>query len=91
MLMAISDSRVKDNVDRIGTHRIGFGINIFDCKSEFSAANGADHQFGVIADEMEKTAPGAVTLGTGEYKQVNYGLLGISCPRTKPNPVIHAF
>jgi len=75
-----SDLRAKENVVRIGTHPMGFGIYLFDYKPEFSAANGKGRQFGVIADEVEDFVPEAVSIGMDGYKQVNYSQLGISSP-----------
>ena len=75
-----SDIRTKENIARIGTHPMGFGIYMFDYKPEFSAVNGSDRQFGVIADEVEAIVPEAVMVGTDGYKRVNYSKLGITSP-----------
>lgn len=61
-----SDRRLKSNIKRVGTDPRGFGIyeyDLFGCR-----------QRGVMADEIEKVMPAAVTIDSG-FKRVNYGLL----------------
>ena len=73
-----SDPRIKENCVRIGTHRLGIGIYLFDYKPEYRDAWGHGRQFGVMSDEVEMVMPEAVTVHPDGYKVVNYTMLGIS-------------
>ena len=64
---AMSDRRLKSNIERIGTHKLGIGIYEYDIFGE--------RQQGVMADEAEKVMPEAVLMHPSGYKMVNYGLL----------------
>jgi Chaperone of endosialidase len=75
---AMSDSRIKENITRIGQHPLGMGLYLFDYKPEFQEQCGTGRQFGVMADEVEAVMPEAVSLHANGYKMVNYHLLGIS-------------
>jgi hypothetical protein len=72
-----SDTELKTNVARIGTHPAGFGLYLFDYKPEFQHF-GAGRQFGVMAQEVECIVPQAVSLGVDGYRRVDYAALGIS-------------
>jgi len=63
-----SDRRLKSNIERIGTHKLGIGFYEYDIFGE--------RQQGVMADEVEKVMPEAVLTHSSGYKMVNYGLLG---------------
>jgi len=67
-LPMFSDRRLKSNIKRIGTHKLGIGLYEYDIMGE--------HQQGVMADEVEKVMPEAVLMHPSGYKMVNYGLLG---------------
>jgi hypothetical protein len=73
-----SERRLKENVVRIGTHPLGVGLYLFDYKNEYREMWGQGRQFGVIAEEVERTMPEAVSVTLDGYKLVDYGLLGIS-------------
>ena len=73
-----SDPSIKENVARIGTHSMGFGLYLFDYKPEFRQAWGHGRQFGVMANEIELVMPEAVVLHPDGYKMVNYDMLGIA-------------
>lgn len=62
-----SDRRLKSNIKRIGTHRLGIGIYEYDI---FGGC-----QVGVMADEVEAVMPEAVIQHPSGYKMVNYGAL----------------
>ena len=62
-----SDRRLKRNIKRIGTHRLGIGIYSFDYVWGDSAV-------GVMADEVEAIMPEAVS-EFGGFKAVNYAML----------------
>lgn len=65
--MGFSDRRLKRNIHRIGTHRLGIGIYEFDYVW-------GEHAIGVMADEVERVMPSAV-IEIGGYKAVDYGRL----------------
>jgi hypothetical protein len=62
-----SDRKLKSNIERIGTHKLGIGVYEYDILGE--------RQQGVMADEVEKVMPEAVLMHPSGYKMVNYGLL----------------
>tara|TARA_R110000868_G_scaffold285682_5_gene546157 strand:- start:8256 stop:9878 length:1623 start_codon:yes stop_codon:yes gene_type:complete len=62
-----SDRRLKSNIERVGTHRLGIGIYEYDIFGE--------RQRGVMADEVEAVMPEAVTEHPSGFKMVNYGAL----------------
>ena len=74
----MSDRRAKENIVKIGTHPLGFGLYLFEFKKEFSEIGGNGRQFGVMADEVEGIIPEAVTVGPHGFKTVNYQKIGIS-------------
>jgi hypothetical protein len=63
----MSDRRLKSNIERIGTHKLGIGVYEYDIFGE--------RQQGVMADEVEKVMPEAVVMHPSGYKMVKYGLL----------------
>ena len=65
--LVFSDRRLKSNIERIGTHKLGIGLYEYDIFGE--------RQQGVMADEAEKVMPEAVLMHPSGYKMVNYGLL----------------
>lgn len=70
-LAAVSDRRLKKDVEKIGEDSRGFNWY------EFEYVWGGGRRRGVMADEVEKVIPEAViTLPGGGYKLVNYGLVG---------------
>jgi hypothetical protein len=71
-----SDPALKENIVRIGTHPLGFGLYLFDYKPEFHHFCPAGRQFGVMADEVEAIRPDAVGSSHG-FRTVDYGKLGI--------------
>lgn len=64
----ISDRRLKTNIQRIGTHRLGIGIY------EFDYVWGV-HATGVMAGEVREVMPEAVLLGDDGYDRVDYSKL----------------
>jgi hypothetical protein len=73
-----SDRSVKENIRRVGTHPWGFGLYLFDFKADHRSAFGVGRQFGVMADEVERVVPDAVSIGPRGYKVVDYAMLGIA-------------
>lgn len=76
--MAMSDPAVKENILRIDTHPMGFGLYLFDFKPEHRSTCGYGRQFGVMADEVARVIPEAVSVGPDGFMQVDYGRLGIA-------------
>lgn len=64
-----SDRKLKSNIQRIGTHpKLGIGIYEYDIFG--------NHEYGVMADEVEKVMPKAVTRHPKYgYQMVYYGML----------------
>lgn len=62
-----SDSRLKRNIRRIGTHRLGIGLYEFDYIW-------GEHSHGVMADEVMAVMPAAVSMHDG-YAAVDYGMI----------------
>jgi len=77
MMLTMSDRSLKQNIVQVGEHPIGFGLYLFDYKPEF-VGFGVGRQFGVMADEVERFVPEAVTVGAHGYRSVNYARLGIT-------------
>lgn len=63
-----SDRRLKRNIKRIGTHRLGIGIYEFDYVWD-------EHAIGLMADEVKTVMPEAVTRDPSGYDMVDYGKL----------------
>jgi hypothetical protein len=66
-LFKFSDRRLKRNILRIGTHRLGIGLYEWDFVWGEKAS-------GVMADEVEEILPEAVTI-VGGFQMVNYDML----------------
>lgn len=75
-----SDRRLKENVVCIAKHPLGFGLYLFDYKAELREKWGHGRQFGVMADEVERVMPEAVTVDCDGHRRVDYGKLGITRP-----------
>jgi hypothetical protein len=64
----LSDRRLKSNIKRIRTHKLGFGVYEYDIFGR--------HEIGVMADEVEKVMPEAVVTMPGGYLGVCYDMIG---------------
>lgn len=62
-----SDMRLKSNIVKVGEHPRGFGIYEYDIFGR--------RERGVMAQEVEKVLPAAVTTHPSGYKMVYYGML----------------
>ena len=62
---AKSDRRLKSNISRIGTHKLGIGIYEYDIEGR--------HEIGVMAQEVEQVMPEAVIHHPDGYMMVQYG------------------
>ena len=60
-----SDRRLKSNINRIGTHKLGIGIYEYDIMGR--------HEIGVMAQEVEKVMPEAIGKHSSGYMMVDYG------------------
>jgi hypothetical protein len=76
-----SDRRLKERIERVGTHPMGFGLYLFEYKQAHREHSGYGRQFGVMADEVEGVFPEAVGLRADGFKTVNYDMLGIRHPQ----------
>jgi len=63
--MMLSDRRLKSNIKRIGTHKLGIGIYEYDIMGR--------HEIGVMAQEVEKVMPEAIGRHHTGYMMVDYG------------------
>lgn len=63
-----SDRRLKSNITRIGTHKLGIGLYEYDIKGS--------RQRGVMADEVLGVMPEAVSYDAEGFAQVDYGMIG---------------
>ena len=73
-----SDRRIKENIVHVGTHALGVGLYLFQFKSPYRETCGHGRQFGVMADEVERALPNAVSTHPDGYKMVDYNMLNIS-------------
>jgi hypothetical protein len=73
----LSDPRTKENIKPIGVMNNGLTLYSFEYKDEFKNRSNAGHgvHVGVMADEVEKVYPYAVSTLDDGYKVVNYGLI----------------
>ena len=77
-MMGASDRRLKEDIREVGRHPRGFGVYLFNYKSEYRDTHGHGRQFGATADEVGQIIPEAVTVQPDGYKMVDYEMLGIS-------------
>ena len=74
----MSDVRAKQDIIRIGTHPLGFGLYLFRYLPAFSRGQREQlREFGVLAHEVEPVVPEAVHLDEHGYRRVDYARLGI--------------
>ena len=69
---ALSDARTKTIIKPAGELPNGIKLYLFEYKPEFRATWGDGQYIGVIAQEVEKVVPEAVTEGNDGYKVVDY-------------------
>ena len=75
-----SSRHMKEHIAKIGTHPLGFGLYLFDYKSEFLGYAGHGRQFGVMIDEVVGVVPAAIGIDESGYPVVDYSMLGIHRP-----------
>jgi hypothetical protein len=66
-LFGSSDRRLKSNIVRVGTHRLGIGIYEYDIRGR--------RERGVMAQELLPIMPDAVAVDGDGFLMVNYGAL----------------
>jgi hypothetical protein len=66
-IFSFSDKRLKKDLKRIGTHKLGIGI--------YEYIKLGQREIGVLAQELEKVMPQAVKLHESGYKMVDYSML----------------
>lgn len=72
-----SSRALKEQITRVGDHRLGFGIYLFRYRSDCRALWGDGLQLGVLAEEVREIQPGALSRGPGGEVLVDYAMLGI--------------
>jgi tape measure domain-containing protein len=72
-----SDKRLKKNISYVGTNDKGINVYDFEYKNQYQDALGSGRYRGVLAQEVEKQVPGAVTSGGNGFKMVDYDKLGM--------------
>jgi len=65
--IGLSDRRLKTNIKRIGTHKLGVGIYEYDIMGK--------HDVGVMAQEVINVLPEAIHIHSSGYMMVDYGRL----------------
>jgi hypothetical protein len=74
-MKVISDPRAKTDICRVGTHPLGVGIYLYRYRPVFQAGYGEGVQLGVMADELARVLPSAVTVAANGYRQVDLAQL----------------
>ena len=73
-----SDRSYKENIVQVDRHPSGFGLYLFEYKADLRDNLGHGRKFGVMADEVERIVPEAVSIDIDGYRKVDYALLGIT-------------
>lgn len=79
--MMQSEPSFKERVVRVGEHPWGFGLYLSGHKPEFREAFGDGRRFGVMADEVERVCPEAVTRNAAGFRTVDYPKPGVTLSR----------
>ena len=75
MAMMMSDERLKENIKPIGTSENGHNVYTWDWNDKAKELGVNDPTTGVLAQEVIKYMPEAVTKNANGYYMVNYGVL----------------
>ena len=81
-----SDRRLKRNIVHVGTLPQELGLYLFDYIADYQDPDVQGRQLGVMAHEVERVLPDAVSLSPEGFKLVDYSMLNI-----QPTDVIAAF
>jgi hypothetical protein len=76
-----SDIRMKENISKVGVLPSGLNVYKFEYKPEFKDLAGHGEFVGVMAQDVEKTYPEAVSISPEGYKMVDYSKIGIDFKR----------
>jgi len=72
-LGVFSDIRVKQNITQVGRLDNGIPLYTFEYKPQFRDECGHGFRIGVMAQDVEKVIPDAVSVHANGYKMVDYG------------------
>jgi len=75
--IAVSDRRLKNHLVRVGTAADGLPLYDFQYNGQ------AGTYEGVMAQDVLKVMPAAVSVGANGYYQVDYGMLGLEMKRIR--------
>jgi len=75
MAMMMSDERLKENIEPIGTSENGHNVYTWDWNDKAKELGVNDPTTGVLAQEVMKYMPEAVSKHANGYYMVNYGVL----------------
>jgi len=70
-----SDISIKENIQKIGSLNNGINLYKFEYKDQYKDTWGHGQQVGVMAQEVEKVIPEAVSIHKDGYKLVNYSMV----------------
>jgi hypothetical protein len=70
---SLSDIRLKTDIHRVGTTVFGLPLYQFEYRNKLGP-----HYIGVMAQDVLKVKPEAVSIGADGFYRVNYDMLGIS-------------
>ena len=70
---SLSDIRLKTDIHRVGTTVFGLPLYQFEYRNKLGS-----HYIGVMAQDVLKIKPEAVSIGADGFYRVNYDMLGIS-------------
>jgi hypothetical protein len=70
-----SDISIKENIQKIGSLSNGINLYKFEYKDQYKDTWGHGQQVGVMAQEVEKVIPKAVSTHKDGYKLVNYSMV----------------
>jgi hypothetical protein len=70
-----SDISIKENIQKIGSLKNGINLYKFEYKDQYKDTWGHGQQVGVMAQEVEKVIPEAVSTHKDGYKLVNYSMV----------------
>ena len=73
-----SDRAYKQDIVRVGTHPLGFGLYLFEYKAGYAALWGRGRRLGVMADEVAAVLPEAVSYDGEGHRVVDYAMVGVS-------------
>lgn len=70
-----SDVAIKQNIEKIGVLNNGLNLYKYEYKDQYKDTWGHGQQIGVLAQDVEKVKPEAVSMHPDGYKMVNYSMV----------------